>query len=327
MIEKVMKAVKSSNKRRGRNITIGAVVGFLLSCTAVMGADNYLWIKEEGGKIEFNTFVTMGADGEGGNWDTANPYEDAGNIWDADTGNKIYINNVTLSSNGVNGVNENNSISYGLRLSGNLTNVNFVNNASITGIMTSSGNGYGIFNSAEMGNIENKGIINGTGDIKGYGIYNSDSAKIGNITNIGIISGTGAGTSSAGYGYGIYNYTSAEIGNIINTGIIRGIGTSNSTSASSHGYGIYSYNTSEMGNIENAGIINGTGASSGYGINNISSTIRDITNNIGIINTGIINGSATATATGSSSGYGINNNTGTIGDITNAGCPDIDSNG
>ena len=406
MIEKVMKAVKRGNKKRSRNITIGAVVGFLLSCTAVMGADNYLWIKEEGGKIEFNTFVTMGADGEGGNWDTANPYEDAGNIWDTDIGNKIYTNNITLSSNGANGVNENNSISYGLRLSGNLTNVNFVNNGSITGIMTSSGNGYGIFNSAEMGNIENKGIINGTGDIKGYGIYNSDSAKIGdiinsetisgagsgnygygiynynsakigditntgiingtgvssgygiwnsynsakignitntgvisgsgagsrvvsygiynsdsakigNITNIGVISGTGAGTSSAGYGYGIYNYTSAEIGNIINTGIIRGIGTSNSTSASSHGYGIYSYNTSEMGNIENAGIINGIGASSGYGINNISSTIRDITNNIGIINTGIINGSATAT--GSSSGYGINNNTGTIGDIKNAG--------
>ena len=46
MIEKIMKAVKSSNKRRGRNITIGAVIGFLLSCTAVMGADdNYLFIK------------------------------------------------------------------------------------------------------------------------------------------------------------------------------------------------------------------------------------------------------------------------------------------
>ena len=47
MIEKIMKAVKSSNKRRGRNITIGAVIGFLLSCTAVMGTvdGNYLWIK------------------------------------------------------------------------------------------------------------------------------------------------------------------------------------------------------------------------------------------------------------------------------------------
>ena len=54
MIEKIMKAVKSSNKRRGRNITIGAVIGFLLSCTAVMGADSYLWIKEDSGKIQFN---------------------------------------------------------------------------------------------------------------------------------------------------------------------------------------------------------------------------------------------------------------------------------
>ncbi|WP_319796330.1 hypothetical protein [Fusobacterium ulcerans] len=47
MIEKIMRAVKSNNKKRGRNITIGAVVGMLLSCTAVMGADTdkYLWIK------------------------------------------------------------------------------------------------------------------------------------------------------------------------------------------------------------------------------------------------------------------------------------------
>ena len=28
MIEKIMKAVKSSNKRRGRNITIGAGLGY-----------------------------------------------------------------------------------------------------------------------------------------------------------------------------------------------------------------------------------------------------------------------------------------------------------
>ena len=39
LIEKIMKAVKSSNKKRGRNITVGAVVGFLLSCTSVMGAE------------------------------------------------------------------------------------------------------------------------------------------------------------------------------------------------------------------------------------------------------------------------------------------------
>ena len=39
MIEKIMKSVKSSNKKRGRNITIGAVVGMLLSCSVVMGED------------------------------------------------------------------------------------------------------------------------------------------------------------------------------------------------------------------------------------------------------------------------------------------------
>ena len=44
MIDKIIKAVKSGNKKRGRNITIGAVIGFLLSCTAVIGEDNYLKI-------------------------------------------------------------------------------------------------------------------------------------------------------------------------------------------------------------------------------------------------------------------------------------------
>ena len=39
MIEKVMRAVKSNNKKRGRNITIGAVVGMLLSCSVVIKAD------------------------------------------------------------------------------------------------------------------------------------------------------------------------------------------------------------------------------------------------------------------------------------------------
>ena len=96
MIEKIMKVVKRGNKRRGRNITIGAVVGFLLSCTVVMGADSYLWIKGDGGEIEFNTTETV--DGSGswneGNWDTENPYEDVGNIWD--TGTKTYTNNATL---------------------------------------------------------------------------------------------------------------------------------------------------------------------------------------------------------------------------------------
>ena len=43
MIEKIMKAVKSGNKKRGRNITIGAVVGMLVSCTAVFVDKRRQW--------------------------------------------------------------------------------------------------------------------------------------------------------------------------------------------------------------------------------------------------------------------------------------------
>ena len=164
MIEKIMKAVKSSNKKRSRNITIGAVIGFLLSYTAVMGTDNYLWIKGDSGEIKFNTEKTNDDDGSGVTWSTTNPYENAGNIWDTVT--KTYTNNTTLLSSDVNGKDGVYEISYGLRLSGGLTGVNFVNNGSITGIMNrknSSGYGYGIHNSAEMGNIENTGVISGFG--------------------------------------------------------------------------------------------------------------------------------------------------------------------
>ena len=67
MIEKIIKVVKSGNKKRGRNITIGAVVGMLLSCTAVMGADEdkYLWVKENGsGALEFSTIDEGGSGNE-----------------------------------------------------------------------------------------------------------------------------------------------------------------------------------------------------------------------------------------------------------------------
>ncbi|WP_294667768.1 hypothetical protein, partial [uncultured Fusobacterium sp.] len=94
MIEKIMKSIKSGNKKTGRNITIGTVVGMLLSCTAVMGADKYLWIKENGETVKFNTVATTDAEGTGGNWNEEHPYDDE-NIWNADT--KTYINNMTLS--------------------------------------------------------------------------------------------------------------------------------------------------------------------------------------------------------------------------------------
>ena len=357
MIEKIIKAVKSSNKRRGRNITIGTVVGFLLSCTAVMGADSYLWIKGDGGEIEFNTTETV--DGSGscneGNWDTENPYEDVGNIWD--TVKKTYTNNTLLSSSKVNDKDGNKEISYGLRLSGDLTDVNFVNNASITGEMSSSGNsyGYGIYNkSGTMKNITNAGVISGSGIYNGSsasygsGIYNK-SGTMKNITNAGVISGTGSSSSGYGFGYGIYN--SGTMKNITNRGLISGTGSSdsgtgygiynslgtigditnagiinagiingygNSTSGKGIGSGIYNFK-SEMENITNAGLISGTGNStSDAGTGSGINNDSDDKEMGAITNTGIISGYGTGSSS-VSEGYGIYNKSGTIGDITNAG--------
>ena len=299
MIEKIIKAVKSSNKKRSRNITIGAVIGFLLSCTAVMGADSYLWIKKDDkdGKIKFSIDGTTTSDG---NWNEKNPYEDAGNIWKENT----YTNNMTLLSSKANGVNifdKNENISYGLRLSGDLTGVNFINNGSITGIMsTASGtsNGYGIYNTGTMGDITNRGVISGYGDYSGTstkngygsGIYNTDT--MGDITNTGIINGSGNGTGY-GHGYGIFTSITNGMGNITNTGVISGSGSSN-------GSGIY--NSVVVENVTNIGVISGSG-----------SGIYDSYTMENIINTGIISGN----------GYGIYNTDGlgfgTIGNITNTG--------
>ena len=293
MIETIIKAVKRGNKKRGRNITIGTVIGFLLSCTAVMGAnDNYLWIKNDNGKIEFNKAETIDGDGS---WNEGNPYSN--NNWVK----KTYTNNIALSSNGANGKDGNKGISYGLRLSGNLTGVNFINNSSIIG--TGNNFSYGIYNSGKIGDITNVGIISGAdnGNGNGNGIYNS--ATMGNIINRGIISGTVKGNGT-GFGNGIYNSGTME--NITNGGVINGTGTGT-------GFGTGIYNSGTMENITNTGLISGTvkGNSSGkgYGITNYStSTMRNITN------TGIISGYGSS----SGEGYGIYNKS-TMGKITNTG--------
>ena len=331
MIEKIMKAVKSSNKKRSRNITIGAVIGFLLSCTVVMGEDNYLWIKEDGGEIKFSTDSTTGADG---GWKTTNPYSD--NNWDKDT--KTYTNNMILSSNKTDG-DYGTNLSYGLRLSGELTDVNFVNNGSIIGIMRATSDyskGYGIYNNelAKMGNIENTGVISGSGiyngsrESFGYGIYNNSSAEIQEITNTGTISGFANDSGSQGHGYGIYNNSSAEIQEITNTGLISGYGTGMRVS---EGYGIYNKSGTDKGGIEyitNVGDITNIGVISGYGDDTTSGTGsghgHGIYNNElakmgNIKNTGVISGYGSSSVNNSVYGYGIYNNSGTIGAITNIG--------
>ena len=301
MIEKIMKTVKSGNKKRGRNITIGAVVGMLLSCTTVMGEDNYLWIRENSGATEFNTQKTTDKEGTGGNWNEEHPYSDE-NIWNADT--KTYINNIILSSSENNGIfNDDSSdkdLSYGLRLSGTLMGFNFISNSSITA--TGGSYNFGIYNQSEtMEDITNNGSIKAEStDSFSYGIYNQ-SETMEDITNNGSIKAESTDSSSSG----ITNSKTA-MEDVTNNGLITVTGNNNS-------HGINNYRTT-MEDITNNGLITVTikgQYNSANGINNFTTTMGAITNN------GLIT-ATTEAEYGSASG--INNPSGNeIGAITNNG--------
>ena len=297
MIEKIMKAVKSGSKKRGRNITIGAVVGFLLSCTVAIGADEYLWIKNNGG-IKFST-----------NNSTAptsldNPYSE--NSWDG----SIYINNIILSGTD----NGSGTDAYGLKLEGDLGAFKLINNGSITGTSTSTKSkekGCGIYNvlGANIGSIINNGSITGsaTGDGKyGIGIYN-ESETIASLVNNGLITGTFA--KSDGESYGIYNY-SGRIESLINNGLITGT----DMRIGGKGHGIYNY-SGRIESLANNGSI--TGIATAYG----KSSMGIINTSSGRIESLANNGSTTGVSTGdNSTGIGIYNNTSsTIGNLTNNG--------
>ena len=271
----------------------------LLSCTAVMGANNYLWIRENSGAIEFNTSKTNSSNGNDGNWNTVNPYKE--NTWDAVT--KTYINNMALSSSENNGVfNDGSSdkdLNYGLRLSGTLTGLNFINNSSITATTTTGGSyNFGIYNSGTIENITNSGSIVGvgSGNASNSGIYNSGT--IGTITNSGSIVGVGSGGASSS---GIYN--SRTMKTITNIGSI--IGTNTGTKG---GDGIANYGTMD-GSIINSGLIVGSSTGrDGSGIANYETIAENI------VNSGLIIGNA-----GSGEGSGIYS-LGTIaGSIVNSG--------
>ena len=258
MIEKIMKAVKSGNKKRGRNITVGAVVGMLLSCTVAMGEDvSGLEItKDTSGGIEFSK-------------------EYPENKWDE--ASKTYTNNTVISVT----VNSADGEAYGLKLSGNLSDLSLINNGSIVG---TTNEGYG----------------------KGYGIYIDGSASTGTLKNNGSI----AGTANEGYGNGsgIYIAGSGSIGTLTNNGSITG--TSSSIGGSS-GSGIY--NEGAITELENNGSIVGTATNRcGYGIYHISGTITKLANN------GTIAGTMLGTSADiESSGIYINSDE--IGTLTNTG--------
>ena len=327
MIEKIMRAVKSNNKKRGRNITIGAVVGMLLSCTAIMGKDVIgLEIKDEGSGIIFSKngspFIP-GADGD--------PYTE--NDWK----NNTYTNNSGIF------VDSKSGNAYGLKLSGNLgENFNLENNGSISGSSSYSySSGSGIYlNGSTMGDITNGGSISGSSSYSyssGSGIYLNGST-MGDITNGGSISGSSS-SSSSGYASGVYLKNVLEIGNITNNGIISGYGSRdflNSVTISGpiSDHGVYLNNSAITGGITNNGIINGlnyisvsssvSGSFAGNGVYlENDATIGNITNSGIISGYGSISYSGSGSFSGSISGYGVyleNDATdATIENITNTG--------
>ncbi|WP_363149961.1 hypothetical protein [uncultured Fusobacterium sp.] len=279
MIEKLMKAVKRGNKKRGRNIAIGAVVGFLLSCTAVMGADEYLWIGNNGGKIGFNTASTAEIDGSDGNWQDKNPYSE--NIWSG----SIYVNNITLSSNANNGKIDDTyggrDVSYGIRFSVDLSG--FINNGLIAGV--SNIENYGIINTENIGSITNNGSIEienteGSGMASAFGILNNGNIETltnnGNIETL-INKGLIIGTTSSNSGIS----SSGKIGILTNDGLIMGIGNNYG------GSGIHFYD-GKVTTLANNGLITGASIfSSGFGINNSAEKITILINNGSITGEGV----------------------------------------
>ena len=215
MIEKIMKALKSSNKKRGRNITVGAVVGMLLSCTVVMGAGEIgLDIKSDSG-IEFSK--------DGTSFDP-NDLEDPNNLypentWDNST--NTYTNNTTIFGRNESGE------SSGIKIENLGENITIKNNGNIYGYMAkgnSSKNVYGI--QMNNGKIENNGIISGY--LASEGNYRGLKIGTGKINNNGAIFGHGSkyineGSSCFGCGMDIETDDPNNILN--NNGSIYGITT------------------------------------------------------------------------------------------------------
>ena len=306
-MDKIIKAVKSSNKKRGRNITIGAVVGMLLSYTVVIGAEeNYLWIKGEEETIKFST---IDGGGSGSNWSNENPYNE--NTWLGNT----YTNNTILSGTD-NGKDLSKPTGYGLKLSGDLKEVSFINN----GLVLGKGKyNYGIFNSScNIKSIINNGIIYGYYTGIGNSSDNSSSSIIGNILNNGTVFGSDFGIYNESYGsnsvstiknivndgtiYGNYlgidnysdKYASSTIENIVNTGTVTRINNYSDK-----------YALSTIGNIVNTGTVCGND----FGIQ-IYNNCSGPNNKNNILNSGVIFGKLL---------YSIYNYGGTIDNVYNYG--------
>ena len=302
MIEKIMKAVKSENKKRGRNITIGAVVGMLLSCTIAMGADvsGIEITKGISGEIEFK-------DKDGNIFDPNNP-EDLNNPYTENTWeDNTYTNNSVISVDNKSGEDaygvkigeididiENNgainvtntsttaSMVYGIKSTGNsITNSGLIT-ATVSGDSSKDSNiGSGILKDA--GSTINSGFIItiGSGSSKSN-VHGIRSIGTGSVTNRGFIKATSLSDSSGmvtGINTGIDDNSRNSI---TNSGFITA--TSSGSISSEDGSGIHNYGG--IANIANNGLITGrSNNNSGYGIQ-----IADTASGASIVNSGVIYG-------------------------------------
>ena len=228
MIEKIMKAVKSGNKKRGRNITVGAVVGMLLSCTVAMGEDPPdteevgLNITNNGSGIKIDK-VFLDNTLKGNTY--TNNTEILGESSTA-TEEGIGINidgenkktNLTLVNNGMISGKSSVERAYGIKVEnlGENSKFNFINNGALLGETTSGKQGgYGIYIGSNLGSstLVNNGLISA----KGYhttGIYVLET-RIETLNNNGLILASGDDS-----GYGIYIFQKAFLKAIENKGLI-----------------------------------------------------------------------------------------------------------
>ena len=229
MIEKIMKAVKSGNKKRGRNITIGAVVGMLLSCNVAMG---------EAPTDPDVAGLNITNDASGIKIDKVIP--------DNTLKGNTYTNNSEISVDKTTGTGE----VIGIKINGESrkTNLNLLNNGMISS-KSSVGDASGIRVENLGANSKFNFINNGTvlvettnSNKNGYGIYIGSNLESSTLVNNGLIS------SAKGYFTAGIFVLETRIETLNNNGLILALGDNS-------GYGIYIHQRGFVKAIENKGLI------------------------------------------------------------------------
>ena len=261
MLERIMKAVKSGNKKRGRNITIGTIVGMLLSCTVVMGVEiiGLEITKDNSDNIKFTAL-------SGGEGSKISIGEDSNEYYNHNIfKDNVYTNNMRIEG----GSSYYNT--YGMKLSSLTDNFILINENVITGRNTGKEQnsigensiGINIENSNIEFAIKNNGIISSEkGRLVTTGIKIDANIKKTTIENEGIISAK-TDSPSKSLAKGIEN--DGKNMEIVNLGIIYG------DAYEKEGIGIT--NKGSNFKLENSGII--------YGNSNVKSQ-----NIMGVAHTG-----------------------------------------